>query len=398
MSRSFTDNNVTFNNISASTNTGGTKISSGNYVYDEEGNIIESNPVVNSIDIDWNSAQVPGLNDPVNSTGQLLSIIGTLQSRLNELSNTVDTYHTEYSFVCNLTRVSKTGGATTMKKNDIVELTFTPEIGYILPNTIVVENATYEYNKNTGVVTISKPTASEIMISIAASDKRICNFNIPTLTNLSCSLEDTDNSFTIGETFNINLSVTGDSELWGLPSSISGNGCTIKSYNNTTGLATIQCTGTGDMTISASAKDVATYYFAVALESNTTIFTTNNGVITNCNMNNIESVAGYMKTNGSCPINFVQGFTPDNSVSTEGQFVWFIIPSKYFNVSNFNFINGSNKYLLKQSNIQDLTTATKIKDSITQINGSSIIYKKVEYTLVCVSNNGLGGAQEFKKV
>jgi len=84
MSRSFTDNNVTFNNISASTNTGGTKISSGDYIYDEEGNIIENNPVINSIDIDWNSAVVPGLENPINSTGQLLNIVGTIYSDLEE--------------------------------------------------------------------------------------------------------------------------------------------------------------------------------------------------------------------------------------------------------------------------------------------------------------------------
>lgn len=84
MSKSFIDNNVTFNNVSASVNTGGSKISSSNYVYDEDGNIIESNPVVNSIDIDWNGAEVPGLDNPINSTGQLLSIIGNMNSSLEE--------------------------------------------------------------------------------------------------------------------------------------------------------------------------------------------------------------------------------------------------------------------------------------------------------------------------
>ena len=497
----YTDNGVVFDGIeNAGLITGGPKLSKGKYDKDENGNIIYNMPIINAIDIDWNNAQVEGLNGRINSTGDMLSKVGGINSelhstmealentigdvesletlveqletlangnsssivellnKLNEieellgsdddennnsllerltrleelltggdnpddpsnpdepgdntsiidkltnlanqlssLEDRVDSYHVEYSFVYHLNNVSSvSSNVQTMKRNDTVTLQFNANTGYLMPDSVSVENAAYVYNKTNRTITISNPTASQIIITINTDVKRQCTFNIPSLTNLSCELISPQSAYVIDDTFNIKLTVTGDSELWGLPTNISPTGCTVVSYNSSTGEATLKCSGSHDtMTISATAKDITVYYFAVALESNA-IFIKTNGVITGLNYSNIESLEGYMKKIGECPVNFVTGFTAPSSVNVEGQYVWFIIPSNYFNRTNFNFRNGSNNYLLKQSNIQDLTTSTKIKDTVV-INPTDGANKK-QYCLVCVSNNGLGGAVEFKKI
>ena len=614
------DNGINFSDINqTSLVSNGLKLSGGAYQIDDDGNIIHknSNNIINAIDIDWNNAKIPGIEDKIQTTGKLLQLIGLLYNsnvaileqfsilqskiesiettqipsnileqleslneritsiettqipsdileRLEAINDRIDLYHAEYSIEYDLVNVIKVSGVNIMKKTDVITATFSVNTGYLFPDEIEVDGATYSYNKNNGTVIISNPTKKNILISIHANNLRQCIFNIPTLTNLSCSLVDSSkNTFVLNETFYIKLTLTGDSNYWklpssftvsncskeeydpltgiaklkcsgtgnmtisasaqqlykfniptltnlrcdlldsvnaydtndivniklvltgdsnywrlptsisgscctvstydsttgiatlkcsgtgnmtisasaqqrykfttpsltnlsvtlldsvnaydvndtvnirinvigdtdlfGLPTSITGRNCTVSIYNSTTGVATLKCSGTGDMTVTANAKDVASYYFAVALETNS-IFTRANNTITNCNIANIESIPGYMKSIGSCPINFTSGFDAHSSVDVENKYVWFIIPSKYFNKNNFNFINGSNKYLLKQSFLQDLTTETKIKDCVTIPVNNTNAKTKIEYVLVCVSDNGLTGKQEFKKI
>jgi len=314
---------------------------------------------------------------------------------IQEIEDRIDSYHLEYQIIPTLANVTaNSNNATTMKKNDVVTLQFSPNTGYLLPSAVTVQGATYEYTQGTGKIVISNPTAAQISIIITANDKRQCTFNTPTLNQLDFTITSGSKSYyVINDTFTGKLSLksTADPELYGLPASVSGTNCTISNYNATTGEFTIKCTGAGNMTISATPKDVANYRFAVALETNP-IFTVSGGTITAMNVSYISTLEGAMSAVGQCPINFDAGFTAPNSVDVEGAYVWFIIPTKYFNTSNFNFINGNNRYLLKQSNIQDLTTDTKIKECV------SITTGKIPYTLVCVSSNGLIGKIDFKKL
>lgn len=377
---------VRFTNIdNAGLFTGGPKISKAKY-REENGTIKEPMKIINAIDIDWNNAQITGISNPINSTSELLSLIGNIKQSIDKNLDRAITWA--------LTNVHWVSGPNSMKQEETITITFAANTGYNMPDNVNVNGATYSYNKNNGTITLSNPTANEIAITINSQSKKSCTFTVPSLSNLSCTLSGNQSTFTINDTFNIQLNVTGDSDLYALPTSITGTGCSILSYNSSTGTAILKCLGTGNMTISATAKDNATYYFAVALETNS-IFTKVNGTITGCKINNITNVPGVMTAIGSCPINFDNGFTPHSSVDVEGTDVWFIIPSKFFNKNNYNFINGNNKYLLKQSNIQDLTYNTKLKDCV-DIPASG--NNKVAYTLVCVSNNGLVGPQEFKKI
>ena len=83
----FTDNNVTFKDIfNAGLITGGPKIAKGKYKKDVNNNITGNMPVVNAIDIDWLKAEVPGISDPITSTGQLLAIIGQVKQAIGNIS------------------------------------------------------------------------------------------------------------------------------------------------------------------------------------------------------------------------------------------------------------------------------------------------------------------------
>jgi hypothetical protein len=84
----FTDNNVTFKDIlNAGLVTGGPKIAKGKYKKDANNNITGNMPVVNAIDIDWLKAEVPGIDDPITSTGQLLAIIGKVKQAVGNVNN-----------------------------------------------------------------------------------------------------------------------------------------------------------------------------------------------------------------------------------------------------------------------------------------------------------------------
>ena len=484
----YIDNGVTFRDILVTgLKTGGLKISKGEYKLNGNGQIKNNMPIINAIDIDWCKAIVPGIDDPITSTGQILKIIGQLKqaidnnsssssldtlidrlnsleetvnniqaqgtqgpqgvpgakgadgaqgpqgvpgakgadgaqgpkgdtgtfdaselenyatidnlnnlaNQLNELINRVDEYHTEYSFIYSLNNIVKNANnPITMKKNDSVTLNIIPNTGYLLPSSIMVDGAEFNYNSNNGNIVISNPSSIHITITASTTSKRQCTFNNPLLDKLSFSIiNGNKDTYEINDTFvgKISLNNDADPDLYGLPSNINGTNCIISNYNQTTGEFTIKCNGTGNMTISASATDVAIYWFAAALESNT-IFTKTNGVITGMNVANISNLDGALHAKGTCPIDFNNGFDAPSSINVESAYVWFIIPSKFFNKTNFNFINGLSRYLLKQSNIQDLTPTTKIKECV------DIPTQKINYTLVCVSNNGLGGKQEFKKL
>ena len=64
----------------------GNKISYSNYRYDEEGKILNHQPIVNAIDIDWQNAEVPGLSKKISSTSDLLSEISKISKKAIDTS------------------------------------------------------------------------------------------------------------------------------------------------------------------------------------------------------------------------------------------------------------------------------------------------------------------------
>ncbi len=85
----FTSNGVTFNNVKAGINTGGQKITKAPYKYDNDGNIIAPQSVINAIDIDWNQAQIPGIDEPIENTGALLAKVGQINTIIGLINQTL---------------------------------------------------------------------------------------------------------------------------------------------------------------------------------------------------------------------------------------------------------------------------------------------------------------------
>lgn len=90
MKDQYESDGVIFSNVKAGILTD-QKITKTRYIYDDDGKIIGHNPVINSIDIDWNNAQVPGIENNIESTAKLLKIIGALNNAVKEWNNTFDT-------------------------------------------------------------------------------------------------------------------------------------------------------------------------------------------------------------------------------------------------------------------------------------------------------------------
>lgn len=92
----YTENGVNFNVGNAGIFTGGMKISRLPYSTNN-GIIQQPQKVINAIDIDWNNAEVEGLESNINSTSQLLKILGELYSgKTNNIPNIVILSSEEY--------------------------------------------------------------------------------------------------------------------------------------------------------------------------------------------------------------------------------------------------------------------------------------------------------------
>ena len=69
--------------------TTGGKIGTGKYTIDENGNIIENQPIINAIDIDWNNASTEGIG-PISKTSDLINLLknikGSIPDNIYDLS------------------------------------------------------------------------------------------------------------------------------------------------------------------------------------------------------------------------------------------------------------------------------------------------------------------------
>lgn len=76
----YSENGVQFTVGEVGIATGGMKIGRAKYSKDGNNNILGPQKIINAIDIDWNNAEVEGIESPINSTAQLLKILGELYS------------------------------------------------------------------------------------------------------------------------------------------------------------------------------------------------------------------------------------------------------------------------------------------------------------------------------
>ena len=495
----YIDHNVTFKDIlNSALITGGYKISKGKYKKDTNNNIINNMPIINAIDIDWNKAEIPGIDESITSTGQLLALIGNIKKNLDTLIDKI----TEYDIIYNLTNVNINNTPNKIKKSDTIELLLSAITGYELPNSVNVLNAEFNYNLSNGKLIIYNAT-NNVIITINNTNKTICTFNIPSINNLectivnglnqftindniniilsvdtnnyilptsistsgcqlisynnqtgeatlkctgernmtinaqpnikcifnvpsidnlSCTLLSNNNSFKIGDTFNISISVN---ENYLLPETIETINCQLISYNNQTGQATLRCTGERNMTINAEPTNKVTYYFGAATENNEIFILSNDDEVVDVDMNKISQLQILMSNESKCPIDYVNGFNYDNSTISDydGYATWIFVPSKYLDESIYKIINGEIVELEDGETIdynnEEITYAKyrfldddgnkyKMYRGTSWLNNTvdgDVIkpalhksYNGIDYIIICINENNCIGKQEFKKI
>jgi len=103
---------------------------------------------------------------------------------------------TQYSITVNETNATHTG-ATYIYSERTANLVFEANVGCFLPNAITVTGATYTWNKTTGTVALSNPTAN-VVVTVNAVVKALDHITVAA----------TKTSFTIGDAFSFTGTIT----------------------------------------------------------------------------------------------------------------------------------------------------------------------------------------------
>ena len=330
------------------------------------------------------------INNIINTSSDALEQLRT------ELIARIESYNAVRSITCNLTNISaNSSNASSVTGSTPVTLSFLPHTGYSMPddNGVTVEGAQFDYNKAQKTILLHDYTSTNIIITMVTNNKIECSFRTTSLDNnklsVSLSEEYANNVFTMNDEFEIHITVNEDGYTY--PTNIICTGCSKVSYDNTTGVAILKCTGANtQMIISGTAKDIHPYIFSYALQSNENVFTVVDNNITEINWNTLEQLGYTVHTTGTSPINYISGITWDSSVNVEREKVWFVIPKKYYNMSDdtFNDDNG-NKYVLL-----DVFGRKAALIETPQV----VTYNNIEYILYLISNNGSTDTQTFGRI
>ena len=149
------------------------------------------------------------------------------------------------------------GDISKLKKGSSVTVTLEAAEGYVLPETITVTGATYEYDQTTGNLTLSNPVGQ---VSVEVVCVPITYTVSTTLTNGTSSGA---TSITYGGTATVTLAA---STGYTLPSSVTVTGATY-TYDSTTGVVSLSAP-TGNVTISGACT-ANTYTVSTTLTNGT---------------------------------------------------------------------------------------------------------------------------------
>ena len=164
---------------------------------------------------------------------------------------------------------------------------------------------------------------------------------------------------------------------------------------------------TGDTTPTGPSGDTVNYLFSYASELQEGIFTKDaSDIITNVNINALKSLSWTQETTGKVPTTnknghgfclqdynttYSESYIWDEAVSS-GR-VWIILPAKFYNISQKNFIdekNGKWKFV-------DPMMKNPMNPAVDPITITGL-YEGQDYVLVCFSEEGNVDEQFFKKI
>ncbi|MBR2909415.1 MAG: bacterial Ig-like domain-containing protein [Clostridia bacterium] len=154
----------------------------------------------------------------------------------------------KYTITTNLTNGTYSG-ATEIRTGETKTITLSPDENYLLPESITVTGATYDYNSADGVITLSNPTGDVV---ISASCIEIQTYTIST--NVANGTIVGETEIKTGETKTVTLSPNTD---YMLPENITVTGATYE-YDSSTGAITLS-NPTDNVVIVASCAEVQTF-------------------------------------------------------------------------------------------------------------------------------------------
>ena len=166
-------------------------------------------------------------------------IIDNKERKIN-LHREVDEVFLEHLYSINITVThGEWDGPNTISENGEVVINVSASDGYVLPNSVIVNGASYTYDKAAGTIVLSNPTAS---VEVAVACLEVFSISV-SVTNGSYSGDQT-----IVEEGSASVTLSAN-EGYVLPSSISVSGAT-SSYNSLTGVVSLS-NPTGNVSITA---------------------------------------------------------------------------------------------------------------------------------------------------
>ena len=172
-----------------------------------------------------------------------------------------------YFISTNLTGVTgSSSNPTTIYDDGTVEMIFTANSGYILPDTIGVVGAAYNWNKSTGELTLTNPTG-DVTISITAEE-----INYPITTNLIGAIGVSSNptTMTVGSPSSLYFTAKDGYEL---PDELTVVGAKY-TWDSSSGLL-ILSNPTGNVTVTIECLAIDNYLMFLSDEGDFTVTATN---------------------------------------------------------------------------------------------------------------------------
>ena len=333
-----------------------------------------------------------GENERISNYRMNFEELINLLVRTGKISGTSNTYTVSY----NLEHIST--DAPTEFNDNVFEINLTPDIGYNLPDEIIViGSSNYIYNKNTGCIQIN--TSKKInFITIEAIGIPIeytfgittSNMSVENLSNL------TNKTYHIGDIINF-IIYANDEYNYDAPNKeeISLSGLNILNYEKLDDKASIslEINGLSRYTnIEINAKKILNYYFGYSIKNDT---------ILNYNEDGLPYEAGtnfaniLIRGRNICPIPFIDGFDYENGISNNEN-VFIIVPQKYYNINKNLYIDDDwNGYKLQSGTFAIEIPVQTEPNSIASPMIYNFIYNDVAYYALCISWEGKHSHQSF---
>ena len=246
--------------------------------------------------------------------------------------------------------------------DESITLRFSVDTGYKMPDSATVNGAKdWRYDSSNKSIIINgvdveKDPKNIKVILQGVANKVTLSFNLTNITHEIISGESADGYYQISNVIQIKLKPAIN---YSLPNSIGLIGATRVSYSQDTGMLTIRCTGTGNMTVTASGVQVNYYYFGVCAkgvdDENILEYDTNGNPI-----NLLDTSKLYSQAN-ACPINYSTQYVLFNDDRDYyGGNVYCIISSKYFDKNTLTFKDDNGKsYNIWTGNLFPVTLSSE---------------------------------------